>query len=53
MNWLVVFARTNAVGFGVSPWRCMVFSGGAHFFLGGGGESRVQKTPSSGQYGPK
>lgn len=50
MNWLVVFARTNAVGFGDDA--CF-FRGGNTFFLGGVGESRVQKTPSSGQYGPK
>lgn len=37
VNWLVVFARTHAVGFGVSPWRwCMFFSGGGTLFFGGG-----------------
>ena len=38
VNWLVVFARTDDVKTGVSPWRwCMFFfQGGNTFFFGGG-----------------
>ena len=47
MNWLVVFARTNALvsGFrlGDHAWFFPGGGGGTFFFWGGGGESRGTK----------
>lgn len=58
MNWLVVFARTNALvsGFrlGDHAWFFPGGGGGGTIFFWGGGvvKAGVQKTPSFGQYGP-